>query len=90
MTIQKEEKLKIITDFGRAAQDTGSTPVQIALLTKRINELNEKHCKINAKDFSARRGLLKLVCSRKRLLRYLMKTDEVAYKGLIEKLGLRK
>ncbi len=90
MALDKVEKTKIITDFGQTAQDSGSTAVQIALLTQRINDLNENHCKINKKDFSSRRGLVKLVCNRKRLLKYLMKKDEAAYKALIEKLGLRK
>ncbi len=90
MALDKKEKAKIITDFGQNAQDTGSSAVQIALLTQRINDLNEHHCKINAKDFSSRRGLVKLVCNRKRLLKYLLKTDEAKYKELIEKLGLRK
>ena len=90
MAFDKTEKTKIISDFGQNAQDTGSTAVQIALLTQRINDLNEKHCKVNAKDFSSRRGLVKLVCNRKRLLQYLMKKDEAQYKQVIEKLGLRK
>ncbi len=89
MALHKEEKSKIITEFGANAQDSGSTAVQVALLTKRITELTE-HCKINAKDFSSRRGLLKIVCKRKRLLRYLMQRDETKYKGLISQLGLRK
>ncbi len=89
MVLHKEEKSKIITDFGQNAQDSGSTAVQVALLTRRINDLNE-HCKENKKDFSSRRGLVKLVCNRKRLLRYLMDTDSEEYKKLIEKLGLRK
>lgn len=89
MALHTDEKSKIISDFGTNAQDTGSTAVQIALLTKRINDLNE-HCKINAKDFSSRRGLLKLVCKRKRLLRYLMNSDEKKYKELLNQLGLRK
>ncbi|EKE24068.1 MAG: hypothetical protein ACD_6C00248G0002 [uncultured bacterium] len=90
MALDKTVKTKIITDFGQTAQDTGSTAVQVALLTQRIDDLNENHCNINRKDFSSRRGLLKLVCNRKRLLKYLMKKDEAAYKALIEKLGLRK
>lgn len=90
MALAKTEKTKIITDFGQTAQDSGSTAVQIALLTQRINDLNENHCKINAKDFSSRRGLVKLVCNRKRLLKYLIRKDEAQYKKLIEKLGLRK
>lgn len=90
MALEKTEKTKIISEFGQNAQDTGSTAVQIALLSERINDLNAHHCKTNAKDFSARRGLVKLVCNRKRLLQYLMKTDPKQYKELIEKLGLRK
>jgi small subunit ribosomal protein S15 len=90
VALDKTVKTKIITDFGQTAQDTGSTAVQVALLTQRIDDLNENHCNINRKDFSSRRGLLKLVCNRKRLLKYLMKKDEAAYKALIEKLGLRK
>jgi small subunit ribosomal protein S15 len=90
VALAKTEKTKIITDFGQTAQDSGSTAVQIALLTQRINDLNENHCKINAKDFSSRRGLVKLVCNRKRLLKYLIRKDEAQYKKLIEKLGLRK
>ena len=89
MVLHGEEKTKIISNFGNNVQDTGSTAVQIALLTKRINDLTG-HCKINAKDFSSRRGLLKLVCKRKRLLRYLMHTNEAKYKELINQLGLRK
>jgi small subunit ribosomal protein S15 len=90
VALEKNEKSKLISEFGQSAQDTGSTEVQIALLTHRIDDLNKNHCKTNAKDFSARRGLLKLVCNRKRLLQYLMKTDPKKYKELIEKLGLRK
>jgi small subunit ribosomal protein S15 len=90
VALDKNEKTKLISEFGQNAQDTGSAAVQIALLTQRINDLNAHHCKVNAKDFSSRRGLLKLVSNRKRLLQYLMRTDEVKYKELIEKLGLRK
>lgn len=89
MVLQKEEKTKVIESFGQNAQDTGSAEVQVALLTKRINDLTG-HCKINPKDFSSRRGLLNMVCQRKRLLRYLEHTNEVKYKELISKLGLRK
>lgn len=89
MVLQKEEKTKIIHDFGQNVQDSGSTEVQIALLTKRISDLTG-HCKINPKDFSSRRGLLNLVCQRKGFLRYLERTNENKYKQLIKKLGLRK
>jgi small subunit ribosomal protein S15 len=87
--LQKDEKTKIIADFGHNAKDTGSTEVQIALLTKHISDLTN-HCQTNPKDFSSRRGLLNMVCQRKRLLRYLENTDEGRYKQLIGKLGLRK
>ncbi len=89
MVLQREEKTKIISDFGQNAQDTGSAEVQIALLTKHITDLTG-HCQANPKDFSSRRGLLKMVCQRKRLLRYLEQTNEKKYKQLISKLGLRK
>jgi small subunit ribosomal protein S15 len=87
--LQKEEKTKIINDFGHGAKDTGSTEVQIALLTKHIGDLTN-HCQANPKDFSSRRGLLQMVCQRKRLLHYLENTNEERYKQLINKLGLRK
>lgn len=87
--LQKEEKAKLVNDFGANAKDTGSTEVQIALLTKRIGDLTD-HCQANPKDFSSRRGLLKMVCQRKRLLHYLEDTDAARYKQLINKLGLRK
>jgi small subunit ribosomal protein S15 len=86
--LHKDEKTKIIHDFGKNAQDTGSTEVQIALLTRNITDLTG-HCQANPKDFSSRRGLLKMVCQRKRLLRYLEDTNEGKYKQLISKLGLR-
>lgn len=89
MVLQREEKAKIISDFGQNAQDTGSSEVQVALLTKHILDLTS-HCKTNPKDFSARRGLLNMVCQRKNLLRYLERTNEAKYKQLISKLGLRK
>jgi small subunit ribosomal protein S15 len=70
-------------------KDTGSADVQIALLTKRINELTE-HLKVNAKDHSSRRGLLKLVATRRRLLDYLKRTATDRYQSVLEKLQLRK
>ncbi len=89
MALQKEEKSKIISDFGQSVQDTGSSEVQIALLTKHIKDLTG-HCQTNPKDFSSRRGLLKMVCQRKRLLRYLERTNEEKYKQLTDRLGLRR
>ena len=87
--ISKEKKQEIIASYGRTANDTGSPEVQIALLTTRINELNE-HLKVNQKDHHSRRGLLKMVGQRRNLLTYLKKTDLEGYRKLIERLGLRK
>lgn len=87
--LQKQEKTQIISDFGQNAKDTGSAEVQIALLTKQISYLTD-HCQANPKDHSSRRGLLKKVFQRKRLLQYLGNTDEENYQKLINKLGLRK
>jgi len=83
------EKLKIIQEFGKNEKDSGSTAVQIALLSNRINLL-QAHLEKFKKDFSTKRGLLKLVSSRKKLLSYLHKEDEAAYKDVIKRLGLRK
>jgi small subunit ribosomal protein S15 len=84
-----EDKKKIVADFGKDANDTGSAQVQIALLTKRIEDLTD-HFKEHAKDHASRRGLLKMVGQRRRLLRYLKKKDLNGYRELIGKLGLRK
>ena len=89
MAIAKEEKQNIFTEFGKNAQDTGSSQVQVAILTKDIVRLTE-HCQQNPKDHSTRRGLLKKVCNRRSLLTYLQKTDVNKYRELIAKLGLRK
>jgi small subunit ribosomal protein S15 len=85
----REEKQLIANEFGKSGQDTGSSQVQVALLTKNISKLTE-HCQQNPKDFSTRRGLLKMVCARRGFLKYLQKTDENKYKELVAKLGLRK
>ena len=84
-----ERKQEIINQYRRDEKDTGSSEVQIALLTERINELTE-HLKIHKKDNHSRRGLLKMVGKRRNLLNYLAKKDENAYKELVKKLGLRK
>jgi small subunit ribosomal protein S15 len=89
MAITREEKQTIVNDFGMNSQDTGSSQVQVALLTKNINRLTE-HCQINPKDFSTRRGLLKMVCARRSFLKYIQKNDENKYKELVAKLGLRR
>ena len=84
-----ERKQEIINEYRRDEKDTGSSEVQIALLTERINELTE-HLKVHKKDNHSRRGLLKMVGKRRNLLNYLAKKDENAYKELVKKLGLRK
>lgn len=84
-----ERKKELIDTYGKGEGDTGSTEVQIALLTEHINNLTE-HFKTHKKDFHSRRGLLKMVGSRRRFLGYLKKKDENKYKELIGKLGLRK
>ena len=89
MALTKEDKEKIITEYGKGKGDTGSAEVQIALLTKRIDDLTE-HFKNHKKDHSSRRGLLKMVGQRRRLLKYLKKKDLNVYRELIVKLGLRK
>ena len=85
----KEEKQAIIADNRAHEADTGSAEVQIAILTKRINDLTE-HFKANKNDHHSRRGLLKMVGQRRGLLDYLKKTDLEGYRALIEKLGIRK
>ncbi|MBR4344768.1 MAG: 30S ribosomal protein S15 [Lachnospiraceae bacterium] len=87
--ITKEKKAAIIAEFGKTPNDTGSTQVQVAILTARINELTE-HLKVHKKDHHSRRGLLMMVGQRRGLLEYLKKTDITEYRALIEKLGLRK
>jgi small subunit ribosomal protein S15 len=89
VTLTKEAKQEIIGAHGRHGTDTGSTQVQIALLTKRINELTE-HLRSHAKDHYSRRGLLMLVGRRRRLLTYLQKKDLEGYRALIKELGLRR
>ncbi|MCF7945039.1 MAG: 30S ribosomal protein S15, partial [Spirochaetia bacterium] len=86
MPLSKEEKAEIVKNYGESEKDTGSTEVQIALLTKRITELTE-HFKTNKKDHASRRGLLKLVGKRRRLLRYLSDNDLDSYRKLIKELG---
>jgi len=89
MATSKDQKTALIGQFKRAENDTGSPEVQIALLTSRINYLTE-HMKTHTKDFSSRRGLLKMVSSRSSLLQYLRQTDRAKYLEVIAKLGLRK
>jgi len=89
MSLSKEQKSAIIKEYGLSEADTGSTEVQIALLTARIEELTE-HFKVHKKDHASRRGLLKLVGQRRKMLKYLMRTDLDKYRSLLEKLNLRK
>jgi small subunit ribosomal protein S15 len=89
MAITTAQKAQILTDYQRAKGDTGSPEVQVALLTARINDLTG-HFKANSKDHHSRRGLLKMVSRRRRLLDYLKSRNADVYRQLIERLGLRK
>lgn len=89
MAINVAQRAQIMADFQRAAGDTGSPEVQVALLTARINDLTG-HFKEHVKDHHSRRGLLRMVSRRRKLLDYLKSTDAQAYRTLIERLGLRK
>jgi len=89
MSVTVSEKAKVIADYQRAKADTGSPEVQVALLTARINGLND-HFRDNVKDHHSRRGLLRMVSRRRKLLDYLKSRNVDGYKALIEKLGLRK
>jgi len=84
-----DKKIDIISKFQKNSKDVGSTAVQIALLTDRINKLND-HFKKNSKDYGSKRGLLKLVGQRRKFLKYLERTNLEEYKNLITRLGLRK
>ena len=89
MAVTVQEKAKVISEYQRAQGDTGSPEVQVALLTARINGLND-HFKSNVKDHHSRRGLLRMVSRRRKLLDYLRAHNANSYRTLIEKLGLRK
>lgn len=89
MSITQEEKAELVKKYGRGENDTGSTEVQVAILTTRINNLTE-HLKIHKKDFHSRRGLLVMVGQRRRLLDYLNANSNERYAGLIKSLGLRR
>jgi small subunit ribosomal protein S15 len=89
MATVREVKEKIVKDYKTHGNDTGSSQVQIALLTQRINELTE-HFKVHSKDNHSRRGLLKMVSRRRKLLDYLRKRDIDQYHDIIQKLGLRR
>ena len=89
MSLTRERKAELAGKYGRSENDTGSTEVQVALLTERINELTE-HLREHKKDHHSRRGLLMLVGQRRRLLRYLERTDLDRYRALVADLGLRR
>jgi small subunit ribosomal protein S15 len=89
MSLTKETKLELIEKHGRSSTDTGSAEVQIAMLTRRINDLTE-HLRTHPKDHYSRRGLLRLVGRRRRFLDYLQRKDLEGYRALIKELGLRR
>jgi small subunit ribosomal protein S15 len=89
MALTKEAKQELIGKHGRSSADTGSPEVQIAMLTRRINDLTE-HLRTHPKDHYSRRGLLKLVGRRRRFLNYLQRKDIEGYRALIKELGLRR
>ena len=89
MALTNEAKREVVAGHGKSDADTGSTQVQVALLSRRIDELTE-HLRTHGKDHHSRRGLLKLVGRRRRLLNYLQKRDLEGYRALIKELGLRR
>lgn len=89
MSLVKEDKQKILTDYAQHEGDTGSPEVQVALLTERIKRLTE-HLKLHKQDVHSRRGLLQMVNKRRRILLYLTRKDPDRYKVIVEKLGLSK
>ncbi|AVJ55548.1 30S ribosomal protein S15 [Idiomarina sp. OT37-5b] len=89
MSLTVEQKAEILKEFGRSENDTGSPEVQIALLTKNLAELQD-HFKAHKKDHHSRRGLLRMVSQRRKLLDYLKKKDQSRYVAIVEKLGIRR
>lgn len=89
MTVTVEQKAKLIADNKTSANDTGSSDVQVAILTAKINDLSA-HMQTHKKDLSSRRGLLRMVANRRKHLDYIKSKDEARYKALIEKLGVRR
>jgi small subunit ribosomal protein S15 len=88
VALDKEEKMSLITEYQVHSSDTGSPEVQVAIITERINQLIQ-HLKFHIHDYHSRRGLLKLVGRRRRLLAYLNKKDKQRYRAVVERLGLR-
>jgi len=89
MTLKSVQKSEIVTQYGRTPTDTGSPEVQVALLSARINQLSD-HFTANEKDHHSRRGLLKMVNTRRKLLDYIKQTDQAKYQDLLGRLGLRR
>ncbi|MDX9826438.1 MAG: 30S ribosomal protein S15 [Spirochaetia bacterium] len=89
MALTKEDKAQIVLEYGKNEKNTGAIETQVALLTRRILDLTE-HAKVNKKDTNSRRGLLKMVGQRRKLLKYLQRTDLEGYRALVEKLQIRK
>jgi|TARA_A100001011_G_C13586986_1_gene546685 small subunit ribosomal protein S15 len=89
MSITKDAKTKVISEFSNSKEDTGSPEVQVAILTNRITKLTD-HFKLHKKDNHSRRGLLKMVSRRRKLLDYVRNKDEARYKDLITRLGIRR
>lgn len=89
MPLTKEKVEELVKEYGKTPQDTGQAEVQIAILTQHVNELTE-HLKIHSKDHSSRRGLLKMVGQRRRLLDFLAQEDVERYRTILKKLGLRR
>jgi small subunit ribosomal protein S15 len=89
MSMKKQDIASLVAKYGKSEKDTGASEVQVALLTERINQLTE-HCKAFKKDKSSQRGLLILVGQRRRMLKYIQRTDLGKYRTLIQQLGLRK
>ncbi|SEP09626.1 30S ribosomal protein S15 [Nitrosovibrio sp. Nv6] len=89
MAVTTDQKAQVVRDYQRATGDTGSPEVQVALLTARINDLTN-HFKAHVKDHHSRRGLLRMVSRRRKLLDYLKRSSDDSYRALIERLGLRK
>jgi len=89
VSIKKEEKEQIVKEVGRSDKDTGSPEVQVAIFTEKIKQLTD-HLKTHKKDEHSRRGLLKMVGKRRRLLDYLSRKNKEVYEALVKKLGLRK
>jgi small subunit ribosomal protein S15 len=89
MAVTTDQKAQVVRDYQRATGDTGSPEVQVALLTARINDLSN-HFKAHVKDHHSRRGLLRMVSRRRKLLDYLKRSSDDSYRAVIERLGLRK